>query len=222
MGRASAPLARRGAVRLALVEDHGLVREGLRLLLEREEGFEVVGEGKDGGDAVRLAAELQPDVLLLEPFAPGRDGIEAVREIAGRGGPTRVLALTRLAGEETAVRLLRAGAAGYLPKTTTAADLAAAVREVHAGGIYLPAGFHGVLIARCMHPGDRGEETLSDREFQVLVQLAGGAVNREIAARLGIGVKTVDTHRSNLLRKLGLRNNSDLTRFALRRGLIEG
>lgn len=212
-----------GPIRVAIVDDQALVREGVGLLLARQGGIEVVGEGESGFDAVELARSRRPHLLLLELPLPGKDGLEATREIAALGGRTRVLILTRVSGVHLCLRALRAGASGCLRKSSGSAELVAAIREVHRGRIHLPPDLQDLLLARYARPGLAGgpEERLSDRELQVLTLLASGLTNREIAARLGRSVKTIDTHRANLLQKLGLRNNADLTRFALAEGLVD-
>jgi DNA-binding NarL/FixJ family response regulator len=210
-------------IRVAIVDDQALVREGIRLLLARQGDLEVVGEGESGFDAVALARSCRPHLLLLELPLPGKDGLDATREIAALGVRTRVLIVTRLSGAHFCLRTLRAGASGYLRKQSGSAELLAAIREIHRGRIYLPPDLQDLLLARCARPGfgEGPEERLSDREVQVLTFLASGLTNREIGARLFISAKTVDTHRANLLQKLGLRNNADLTRFALAHGLVD-
>ncbi len=209
-------------IRVVIADDHALVREGLRRILEEPVDLTVVGEAADGRAAVEQVRRLHPDVLVLDLSMPGKDGLDVVKELAARRSPTRILILTIHNEEHYALRALRAGAHGFLYKGAGTEELLKAVRAVARGLRYLPPEFERAFAERYVQPKARGSpaEALSDRELQVLRLLASGYTNREIAAKLHISVKTVDTHRRNILKKLNLRNNADLARFALKHGLI--
>jgi DNA-binding NarL/FixJ family response regulator len=202
-------------IRVAIAEDHTLVREALKSLLENSGRVEVVGEATTGDEAVEIVAQRQPDVLLLDIGMPGKDGLAAIMDIAGLQVQTRVLVVSTATDDAYAVRAVRAGAAGYLNKTAKSGELISAIDAVLAGQRVVPDGADNAGAAAA-HPA----QVLSPREFQVLGHLASGLTNREIAKMLEISVKTVDTHRGHVLKKLKLRNNSDLTRFAMHHGLL--
>jgi two-component system invasion response regulator UvrY len=202
-------------IRVAIAEDHTLVREALKSLLENSGRVEVVGEATTGDEAVEIVAQRQPDVLLLDIAMPGKDGLAAIMDIAGLQVQTRVLVVSMAADDTYAVRAVRAGAAGYLNKTAKSGELISAIDAVLAGQRVVPDGSDAQAAS-----GTNPAQVLSPREFQVLGHLASGLTNREIAKMLEISVKTVDTHRGHVLKKLKLRNNSDLTRFAMQHGLL--
>jgi len=204
-------------IRVAIAEDHNLVREALRRLLEASGRIEVVGEASTGDEAVELVGQAKPDVLVLDLAMPGKDGLAAIMEIASIQPTTRVLVLSMSADDSYAVRAVRAGAAGYVNKAARVDELLASIDAVYAGKRVVPEGVDTSLAKPSAHPA----QVLSPREFQVLGYLASGMTNREIAKMLDISVKTVDTHRGHVLKKLKLRNNSDLTRFAIQHGLLQ-
>lgn len=211
-------------IRVVIADDHALVRQGLRRILEAEVDIQVVGEARDGKEALQLVRRTRPDVLILDISMPGKDGLETTYEIRARARelPTRILILTMHNEEHYALRTLRAGAHGFLYKGADSDELLRAVRAVSRGITYLPPDIERTFAQKYVHPeGDDPTQHLTQREFQVLCFLAQGKTNREIAEELGIQVKTVDSHRRRLLKKLGLRNNAELTRFAIRHGLIE-
>jgi two-component system, NarL family, invasion response regulator UvrY len=207
-------------IRVAIADDHIVVREGLAELLTRSGRVTVVGEASDGDEAVRLAAQERPDVMLLDITMPGKDGIEATAEICSMDIPTRVLILTMHPDEQHAVRTLQAGASGYVWKGARFDDLVEAVVRVHAGETLIPDYLRSALGEKEREGARDIADGLSRREFQVMKRLALGMTNREIADELGVSVKTIDTHRGNVLKKLQLRNNSDITRFAVQRGFV--
>jgi len=206
-------------IRVAIAEDHTLVREALRHLLTQSGRVQVVAEATNGREAVELVSKQQPDVLLLDIAMPEKDGLQASREIAALGVPTRVLMLSMHTDDSYAVRAIRAGAAGYIQKTAKIEDLIDAIEQVHAGKRVIPPGVDELLEKGNADLGPA--QVLSQREFQVMGYLAAGMTNREIARLLSISVKTVDTHRGHVLKKLKLRNNSDITRFAIQHGLVQ-
>ena len=204
-------------ISIAIAEDHTLVREALKRLLESSGKCSVVGEATTGDEAVEVVAAQRPDVLLLDIAMPGKDGLEAITDIAGLQVQTRVLVVSMHSDDSYAVRAVRAGAAGYINKTARVDELMSAIDAIVAGQRVVPDGAEGMLTKS---NGGHPAHILSPREFQVLGYLASGLTNREIAKTLEISVKTVDTHRGHVLKKLKLRNNSDLTRFAIQHGLL--
>ena len=209
-------------IRILVVDDHTLVREGLCRLLENEEEIEVIGQTGMGREAVALCRELKPDVVLLDYKLPDIDGLETTEQIVAMGLKTRVLILTMYANEEYAIRLIRAGASGFLIKGAAANELLEAVRKVYNRGTYISPAVLEKMTERIAQPReDAPEAALSNREMQVLVRLARGESSREVSENLCLSLSTVETYRSRVLEKLSLRNNSDITRFAIRRGLID-
>jgi DNA-binding NarL/FixJ family response regulator len=209
-------------IRIVIADDHALVREGLRRILNEPLDMEVIGEAADGQAAIDLVRRLHPDVLVLDLSMPVKDGLDVVKELAALRVFTRILILTIHNEEHYALRTLRAGAHGFIYKGTSTEELLNAIRAVAQGIRYLPPELERAFAERYVQPEVQESltERLSDREFQVLCLIASGYTNREIAEKLHISVKTVDSHRRNVLKKLHLRNNADLTRFALKHGLI--
>jgi len=205
-----------------LVDDHALVREALCRLLDGEDDLAVVGQAGTGHDAVALCRDLRPDVVVLDYGLPDLDGLETTRQIVELGLDTRVLILTMHANEEYATRVIRSGAAGFVVKAASTDELLKAIRKVASKGVYVtPSILDGMVARMGQAEGETPESALSDREMQVLVRLARGARTREVSEALHLSQSTIETYRARLLEKLGLRNNSDLTRFAIRRGLID-
>ena len=210
--------------RILIVDDHTLVRDGLCRLIDGEEGMTVVGQTGSGHDAVRLCREIDPapHVVLLDYNLPDIDGLESTQQIVALERAIRVLILTMYANEEYATRLIRAGASGFLVKAASTDELLGAIRKVASGGIYVSPAMMEKMVSRIGQPADaQPESALSDREMQVLLRLSRGATTREVASSLNLSVSTVETYRSRILEKLHLRNNSDITRFAIRRRLID-
>ncbi len=208
-------------IHIVVVDDHEVVRAGICRLIDGEQDMEVVGQTGLGKEAVALCRKLQPDLCLLDYGLPDLDGLEATRQIAELDGDTRVLILTMHANEEYATRVIRAGATGFVPKAAPADELLVAVRKVASRGVYVSPAIMEKMVSRLGRPAaDAPESVLSNRELQVLTRLAVGMTTREVAAALHLSTSTVETHRSHILEKLNLRNNSDMTRFAIRRGLI--
>ena len=215
-------LAIKRTIRVIIVDNYRFFREALSQILKNQPDIEVVGEACDGLDALDMIRKTSADVVILEPLIPKKDGIDMTRDIVAMERNIQVLVLTMDTTDHNAFRMLRAGATGWLPKTVGSDELLQAIHTVADGKVYLPERLQRVFAERYVRPESIGqpEENLSDREFQVMRLLASGKTNREISELLFIGVKTVDTHRANLLRKLSLRNNSDITRFAIRNGFI--
>ena len=213
-------------IRLLLADDHAVVRSGLRLLLEAQPDMAIIGEAENGEDAIRRTAELSPDVVLMDIEMPGMNGIEAARRIKAQCPATAVLALTMYEDDQYFFEMLRAGAAGYVPKRAAPDELASAIRAVSRGEVYLHPSLAGRLVYDYLQRRDTDEQEppadeLTPREQEVLTLIAQGLSNSEIAELLVISAKTVDRHRENIMRKLNLHNRVDLVKYALRKGLID-
>jgi len=213
-------------IRLLLVDDHAIVRAGLRILLETQPDFEIVGETESGQEAVNKTQALQPDVVLMDISLPDIDGFEATRQIKRVHPQTAVLALTMHESDEYFFEMLNAGASGYVPKKAAPTDLVAAIRVVHAGGVFLYPSLAKSLVkdylTRLEAGADRTDyDGLTEREREVLTLVADGLSNQAIADRLVISTKTVERHRSNIMAKLNLHSRTELVKYAIRKGLIE-
>jgi two-component system, NarL family, response regulator NreC len=211
-------------ITIGLAEDHNVVRQGFKLVLTAEQDFKLVGEAADGLEAVKLVETKKPNVLLLDLMLPRLHGLEVVRQLKREQSPTKVIILSMHADEPYVMEALRNGACGYVLKDCTAADLVQAVRTVAAGRRYLsPVLAERALTGYVEHPGASDldvYETLTNRERLVFQLAAEGKTSGEIAAALFISPRTAETHRANLMRKLSLRSQTDLVRFAIRRGII--
>jgi DNA-binding NarL/FixJ family response regulator len=212
-------------IRILIVDDHDLVREGIRTMLEQEPGFEVVGEVGDGQEAIRRVRELAPDVVLMDVALPGGiGGLEATEAILSERPGTRVIVLTQYEQGEYIRRALKIGAQGYLLKRSASSQLKEAIRTVARGQRYL----HPVAAEELVGLVTSGRsldledyESLTQRERQVLKLLAEGKTSRDIAKYLGVSLKTAMTHRSNLMAKLGMHSRAEVIKFAIRKGIIE-
>ncbi|MBW5253044.1 MULTISPECIES: response regulator [Streptomyces] len=206
-------------IRVLLVDDHQVVRRGLRTFLEIQDDIEVVGEAADGAEGVARTEELRPDVVLMDIKMPGTDGIEALRRLRELENPAKVLIVTSFTEQRTVVPALRAGASGYVYKDVDPDALAGAIRSVYAGHVLLQPEVAGALLAQD-DPGSgtgRGS-TLTEREREVLGLIADGRSNREIARALVLSEKTVKTHVSNILMKLDLSDRTQAALWAVRHG----
>lgn len=209
-----------GPIRVLVVDDHQVVRRGLRTFLEVQPDIEVVGEAGDGEEGVERAGELAPDVILMDVRMPGVDGIEALRRLRDNGSKARVLVVTSFTEQRTVVPALRAGAAGYVYKDVDPDALAGAIRSVHAGHVLLQPEVADALLAQeDATPGQGRGGTLTDREREVLSLIAEGRSNREIARALVLSEKTVKTHVSNILMKLDLSDRTQAALWAVRHGI---
>jgi DNA-binding NarL/FixJ family response regulator len=214
----------RKPVRVLLADDHPLVRAGVRKVLEQQPLVTVVGEAGDGDEALRLVAELEPDLLLLDLNMPNRDGFAVLREARDASPGLRILVLTMHASVEYVARAVREGADGYLLKDTAVQDLAAAIESVTAGRPYYSELAQRALADSVRHPAEASTrlERLTAREREVLIGVARGLTTKEIASEFNISTRTVETHRAAIMRKLDIRSVALLTQFAIREGLIEG
>ncbi|AIJ16649.1 response regulator [Streptomyces violaceoruber] len=207
-------------IKVLLVDDHQVVRRGLRTFLEVQDDIEVVGEAADGAEGVDRAQELKPDVILMDVKMPGMDGVDALRRLRELDNHARVLVVTSFTEQRTVVPALRAGAAGYVYKDVDPDALAGAIRSVHAGHILLQPEVAGALLSQeesSSGPGRAG--SLTEREREVLGLIADGRSNREIARALVLSEKTVKTHVSNILMKLDLADRTQAALWAVRHGV---
>lgn len=215
-------------IRVLVVDDHAVVREGIRHVLSDAAGFTVVGEAQSGVEAVVSAAALQPHVVVLDISMPGGSGLHAVSEILERVSRVRVLMLSVHEDVEYMIESVRAGAHGYLRKDSTPAELREAVRALHSGQTYFSPALANQM-AEALRKGRqtrenapaRATDVLTAREREILVHIAQGKTNKEIGTELGISARTVEAHRDSLMRKLGIRTVAGLTRLALEQGLLK-
>ena len=212
-------------IRVLIADDHTLVREGLRALLEGQGGFEVIAEASNGREAIERAIETRPDVVLMDIGMPELDGLAATRRIFKINPAIRILVLTVHDTEDYFFRALEAGAHGFLVKDAASTELVAAVRAVHHGGVFLHPSMAKRLVEDYLQRIGSGEERaahalLSPRERQILALIGAGHTNQEIADQLSLSVNTVQAHRSHIIDKLDLHSRADLMRYAVRVGLL--
>jgi two-component system response regulator NreC len=211
-------------IRLLLVDDHAILRAGLRMLFAGEPDIAIVGEVESGEEALDAVRALRPDVVIMDVAMPGIGGIEATRRIKEAGPQTAVLALTMHEDEQYFFAMLGAGASGYIPKRAAPDDLISAVRAVYQGNIFLHSTLARFLLQNVLPP-QPGQaqmvEELTPREREVLTLIAEGLTSRQIAERLVVSPKTVDRHRENIMAKLNLHSRVELVKYAIERGLIE-
>jgi len=213
-------------IQLLLADDQDIVRAGLRSLLEEHPEMDVIGEAKGGEEAVILAAQFQPDVILMDLTMPDISGAEATRRIKEIAPEVNILALTIHEDEAYFFEMLNAGASGYIPKRASPDDLLAAIRVVAAGEVFLHPFVAGALVQDYLRRVNAGTEResydgLTTRQQQVLTLIAEGLSNQDIGSRLGISVRTVERHRENIMDRLNLHSRTDLVKYALRKGLIQ-
>jgi len=213
-------------IKILVVDDHAIVREGVRMILAKESDLEVVGEAGDGQQALELTERVRPDVVIMDISMPGMGGIEATQTVRARHPEVQVLALTMHEDESYVFQLLRAGAAGYVLKRAAAQDLVQAVRASAKGEAFLYPSVARKVVEDYLRRVETGEERarydgLTTREKEILTLIAQGLSNQQIAEKLFISIKTVQTHRAHILEKLGLHDRTELVRYAIRKGLIE-
>ena len=210
-------------IKLLLVDDHAVVRSGLKMLLETQTDCVIVGEAENGAEAVARARDLRPDVIVLDITLPDISGIEVARQVHASLPQVAIVALTIHEDEQYFFEMMAAGASGYVPKRAAPEDLLSAIRAAHRGEVYLHPTLARVLVKDFVTRGGTGKllaDGLTDRETEVLQHLAEGASNQEIADALSISVNTVARHRENIMHKLNLHSRAELVKYAIRKGLI--
>lgn len=212
-------------LRILLADDHAVLRDGLRALVNAQADMEVVGEANNGKTASEKALELRPDVTIMDVSMPELNGIQATEIVKRECPETKVLALTAYKDKAYLDRLLKVGASGYMLKLSAAEDLIQAIRSVASGEVYLDKEISDKItdsyVRTRLQRGTSQQKNLTDREEEVLRSIAQGYSNKEIAAQLGISVKTVESHKSNLMEKLELTGRTDIVRYAVRRGWLQ-
>jgi len=205
-------------IRILLADDHVIVRQGLRLLLEQA-GMRVIGEASDGQEALRLAHEHMPDVAVLDLAMPALNGLETARRLREILPQTKIVLLTMYTEEPYVLEALQAGVVGYVLKTQAAGDIVQAIRDALQGAIYLSSRVAHTVVQAYLTQASRSPDPLTSREREIVQRIAEGQTTKEIAAVLGLSVKTVESHRSSLMRKLDIHETATLGRYAIRRGL---
>lgn len=208
-------------IRVLVVDDHAVLREGICALLQRKPDITVVGQATNGREAIAQAQFLKPHVILMDISMPEMDGLEATRQIKALYPEMRILVLTQHEDSEYVVPLLRAGAAGYILKRAGGAELVNAIRTVYQQGVFLQPSVARAVVERVSQAAGADEPHLTEREKQVLMLIAEGLSGREIAERLHLSEKTVISHRSNIMEKLGVHHTAELVRYAIRKGWVK-
>lgn len=207
------------ATTVLLADDHQIVRQGVRLLLERE-GFDVVGEASDGHEAIGLATKLRPDVAVMDFVMPNLNGLDASVQIRRQSPSTKTILLTMHTEDQCVLEAFRRGLRGYVIKTQAGQDLVQALREVERGALYLSPGISRTVIDAYLSRADVPADPLTPREREVLQLVAEGKTTKEIASKLGLSVKTAETHRTKIMRKLDIHETAGLVRYAIRKRLV--
>ena len=208
-------------IKVLLVDDHTLMREGIRALLSTQKDIEIAGEASDGSEAIKKVQELSPDVVLMDVVMPGMDGLEATRRIKKKNPKVKVLVLTQHDNKEYILSAIKAGSSGYVPKKALSEELVSAIRAVSQEGSFLyPSAASALIEEYLRQPREDPYDRLTDREREVLRLIADGHTSREIAEMLVISIKTVLSHRNKIMAKLGIHNRTELIRYAINRGLV--
>ena len=214
-------------IRILIADDHTVLRSGLRMLLNEQPDIEVIGEANDGNEAITRATELIPAVLLLDITMPGMGGIDVIRIIKAKIPEVAILVLTMHEDEGHFIEALKAGASGYIPKKAADTELIAAIRAVNRGEVFIYSSFTKAMVTRMIHGESSDKEDmvdtyklLSQREQEVLIFVAQGYTNQQIAGQLYLSIKTVETYKARVMEKLNMRSRAELVRFALQRGLL--
>ena len=210
-----------GKIKILVVDDHAVMRDGIRALLDLHDDIEIVGEACEGKEAVKKAQELAPDVIVMDIAMPGMDGLEATRRVVKRNPRVKVLVLTQYDNREYVLSSIKAGAAGFLPKRALGAELVSAIRAVRKGDSYLYPSAAATLIQDYLHQVEEEPyDSLTGREREILKLIAEGHTSREIADMLTIRLKTVQSYLMKTMKKLDLHNRTELIRYAMRKGLV--
>ena len=212
-------------LQILLADDHKVMREGLRMLINAQPDMEVVGEADHGQGAIALLQKLQPDLIVMDISMPELDGLEATERLQGLHPHIKILTLTRHTDKEYLQQMLKAGASGYVLKQSVSEELVRAIRAVAAGQTYVDPALTDQLVAKIIGKGSsrssHAENTLSQREEEVLRCIAWGFLNKEVASHLEISVKTVEAHKAHAMQKIGMKNRIDIVRYALLRGWMK-
>ncbi len=210
-------------IKIVLADDHKIMREGMRSMLEQEEGLEVVSDAENGREAFEIAKELNPDIIIMDINMPDMNGTEATRKIRKSCGRTKIIALSMHSDKFIVMEMLKAGASGYLLKDCSGQEIVSAIRAVHAGNSYLSPEITGGVIDDYVQKAagnqPKSPVRLTTKEREILQLIAEGHTSKKISSHLNIAVKTVETHRINIMNKLDLHNIADLTKFAIRHGI---
>ena len=216
---------KKSRIRLLIVDDHPLVREGLRSCLVQEKHLEIVGEAADGQEAIRLAKNAVPDIILLDINMPGMNGLEAARLLMKSSPKSKILILTMHDSKEYVNRMVSMGAHGYMLKDSPPSELVTAIETVHQGGTFFSPKISEAVMSEYVKSvrtrGKKGSVELSRRETEVLALIAEGLGNKEIAAKLFVSVRTIETHRERIIKKLDIHTVAGLTRYALTKGIVK-
>ena len=209
-------------IRLLVVDDHTIMRDGIRALLNLYDDVEIVGEASEGQEAIQKALELIPDIIIMDIAMPGMDGLEATRRILKQNPKARVLILSQHDDKDYILSAIKAGSVGYLPKRALGSDLITAIRAVYHGDSFLYPSAASALITDYRHQAQNGDsyDQLTSREREILKLIAEGHTSREIADKLFISLKTVMGHRTKIMEKLGLHNRTELIKYAMRKGIL--
>ncbi|MFC1964263.1 response regulator [Chloroflexota bacterium] len=207
-------------IRILVVDDHAIIRDGIRALLSLYDDLEIIGEAEEGKAAVEKTLELAPDVVIMDIGMPVMDGLEATRRITKKNPKVKILVLTQHDNKEYILSAIRAGVAGYIPKKALGSDLVSAIRAVHRGDSFLFPSATSVLIGDYLKQAEKPHDDLTDREREVLKLIAEGYTSRKIAEKLFINLKTVLGHRTKIMQKLDIHNRSELVKYAIRKGFI--
>ena len=210
-----------GKIKILMVDDHAIMRDGIRALLDLHDDIEIVGEASEGKEAVEKAQELVPDVIVMDIAMPGMEGLEATRRVLKRNPRVKVLVLTQHNNREYILSAIKAGVAGYVPKRALGSELVSAIRAVHRGDSFLYPSAAAALIQDYLHQVEEEPyDSLTGREREILKLIAEGHTSREIAGMLFISLKTVLGHRTKIMRKLDIHNRTELIKYAVRKGLV--
>ncbi len=209
-------------IKVLLVDDHAIMRDGIKALLSIHDDIEIVGEASEGKEAIEMAQELAPDVAIMDIGMPGMDGLEATRRLTKRNPRIKVIVLTQHDNKEYIFSTIRAGAAGYVPKKALGSELVSAIRAVCRGDSFLYPSAAKILIEDYRQQAEKGDpyDSLTGREREILKLIAEGYTSREIADALFISLKTVQGHRTNIMEKLDFHNRTELIKYAMRKGLV--